>query len=104
MTDYDEINKIWARHEAVTNMGIRIVGDLGRQAHIDRATLLDAVDRLTAENERLRDVVAKMVRFTGSMQGCYASDSANDAVEWVSDRIRKLADGKSIPELENDDD
>jgi regulator of replication initiation timing len=66
----DKIAEIRARHEQVPSGNLSIVAI--SLAHDDRATLLVEVDRLRAENERLRADLA-------TQQGCCDGAAAQDA-------------------------
>lgn len=98
----DDIAEIRARHEQVPSGNLSIAAI--SLAHADRATLLAEVDRLRADNERLRKVYVLIATesagiveggsiFEDKIAGCYAShqsaDKAGENLGYVNWRIEE---------------
>lgn len=54
------------------------------------------------EIENLSEQLAMVRDLINSAEGSYASDSANDAVEYLAEKVRSIIDGKRVPELEDE--
>lgn len=86
----EELQAIRERHREVSEAVPEI--DLSQQrknhhgllAHADRYSLLAEIDRLTAENERLRELIAEDCELHGDECGCDVCELIRDCRRTVS--------------------